>query len=381
MTVVGLLLALVLGIGAASRWPPLSPLLRVLPAPFWCYVLPMLAATAGLLPRASPAYAWIGEHLLPVSLVYLLLGTDLGRLRALGRAALLTFLAGAAGITVAAPTAMLCLSRWLPADGWQALGVLTATWTGGSANMLAVKEAFAMSDEALAPLVILDTLVAYGWMAGWLAVAPLAARWDRWVGAVPPSAALTPTAPAADARPPRLATGILLGLALAGAAQAASRGLPTAQGAITRATWVILLVTTATLVLTMTPLRRASSPALTQIGYVLLFLLLASLGARVHLRALAALPILLLAALVYLSLHALAIGLTARWVRAPLGLVAAASQANFGGTASAPLVGSVFHPHLAPVGLLLALLGNALGTYVGFLTGHACRLLAHAILW
>jgi hypothetical protein len=40
-------------------------------------------------------------------------------------------------------------------------------------------------------------------------------------------------------------------------------------------------------------------------------------------------------------------------------------QANIGGAASAPIVASAFHPALAPVGALLAVLGYVLGTYCG----------------
>ena len=43
--------------------------------------------------------------------------------------------------------------------------------------------------------------------------------------------------------------------------------------------------------------------------------------------------------------------------------MAVGSQANVGGAASAPIVASAFHPSLAPVGVLLAVLGYAVGTY------------------
>ena len=49
--------------------------------------------------------------------------------------------------------------------------------------------------------------------------------------------------------------------------------------------------------------------------------------------------------------------------------MAVGSQANIGGAASAPVVASAFHPALAPVGVLMAVLGYALGTYGAYLTG------------
>jgi uncharacterized membrane protein len=44
-----------------------------------------------------------------------------------------------------------------------------------------------------------------------------------------------------------------------------------------------------------------------------------------------------------------------------------------GGVVSAPLVGAVYHQSLAPVGLLLALAGNAIGTYLGLASATLCR--------
>ena len=48
--------------------------------------------------------------------------------------------------------------------------------------------------------------------------------------------------------------------------------------------------------------------------------------------------------------------------QSPVLLCAVGSQANVGGAASAPIVASAFSPALAPVGVLLAVLGYAVGT-------------------
>ena len=66
----------------------------------------------------------------------------------------------------------------------------------------------------------------------------------------------------------------------------------------------------------------------------------------------------------------------ARWLRAPMFCLAVGSQANIGGAVSTPVVAAAFHPTLAPVGVLLALLGFALGTYGGWLTGQLMRIVA-----
>ena len=65
--------------------------------------------------------------------------------------------------------------------------------------------------------------------------------------------------------------------------------------------------------------------------------------------------------------------LVAKLIRAPLFFMAVGSQANIGGAASAPVIASAFHPALAPVGVLLAVLGYALGTYGAYITGLILR--------
>ena len=59
-----------------------------------------------------------------------------------------------------------------------------------------------------------------------------------------------------------------------------------------------------------------------------------------------------------------------RLLRAPAFYFGAASQAAVGGYSSAPVVAEIYQPGLAPVGLLLAVVGNVLGTYVGLAIGQ-----------
>ena len=62
-------------------------------------------------------------------------------------------------------------------------------------------------------------------------------------------------------------------------------------------------------------------------------------------------------------------------IRAPYFYLAVGSKANIGGAASAPVVAAAFHPSLAPVGVLLAVLGYAIGT----LGAYFCALVMKAI--
>jgi uncharacterized membrane protein len=79
---------------------------------------------------------------------------------------------------------------------------------------------------------------------------------------------------------------------------------------------------------------------------------------------------------VWLGFHAVLLLIVGRLIKAPTFYLAVGSQANVGGAASAPVVASAFHPSLAPVGVLLAVLGYAIGTYGAWLCGQLMRLAA-----
>jgi uncharacterized membrane protein len=67
--------------------------------------------------------------------------------------------------------------------------------------------------------------------------------------------------------------------------------------------------------------------------------------------------------------------ITSKMIKAPFFFVAVGSQANVGGAASAPIVASAFSPSLAPVGVLMAVLGYAMGTYGAII----CAIMMQAI--
>ncbi len=94
-----------------------------------------------------------------------------------------------------------------------------------------------------------------------------------------------------------------------------------------------------------------------------LYLLLTAIGAQADLKAVIDAPLFLAAGALWLAIHATVLLLVARWIRAPLFFFATGSMANVGGAASAPVVAGVYHPAMAPVGLLMAVLGYILGIY------------------
>jgi uncharacterized membrane protein len=127
----------------------------------------------------------------------------------------------------------------------------------------------------------------------------------------------------------------------------------------------VLIVVTGGLLISFTPVRQLEEVGASRVGYAALYLLLGAIGAQADLRAIVQTPLYLAAGVVWILVHIAVMFAAARIIRAPLFFVATGSMANIGGAASAPIVAGVYHPAMAPVGLLMAVAGYILGIYGG----------------
>jgi uncharacterized membrane protein len=366
------LAALVALVFQLARLPALRPVFDRLPALVWTYFLPMLSTTAGVLPAESPVYRAIARYLLPASLALLLLSSELKAIARLGRTALVVMTAGMAGIMLGGIGGFFLLRPWLPPDAWKAVGALVATWTGGSANLVAVATALELSPELQGVLIIVDTVVAYTWMGFLISFASRQEAFDRWNGAdraaVEGVGVRLASVRDKPARPPTVADmTLMVGLAVVLTAVCLKAGalLPPVGQVLNANSWPIILLTTVALLLSLTPLARLEEAGASTLGYAGFYLLLASVGAQGDLRKVVTHPQFILLGVIVILVHAILLFTALRLMRAPLFFLGAASQACVGGYASAPLVAAIYHPAMAPVGLLLAALGNVVGTYLG----------------
>jgi uncharacterized membrane protein len=319
----------------------------------------------------------------------------------LGPKALVLFLTGTAGVILGGPIAVLVVSFVSPetvggvgADAvWRGLTTLAGSWIGGSANQAAMKEVFGVSDNLFAALVAVDVLVANIWMAVLLYLASVAPRLDARFGADTRAIDhLRERVAAFQAKHARIPT--LPDLMLIAGVGFGSMGLshllanPLAAW-ITREApglarlsltssffWLVVIATTLGLVLSFTGARQLEGAGASRMGSMLLYVLIAVIGMSMDIGAVVERPGLFAVGFVWMAVHAGLMLLVARLIRAPVFYMAVGSQANIGGAASAPVVASAFHPTLAPVGVLLAVLGYALGTYGAWLCGQLMRIAA-----
>lgn len=357
-----------------SGFSAFKKVFQVTPPVLYAYFLPMLSTLAGITPPASPAYGWITRYMLPFALLLLMVTVDVRAILRLGPMALTMMVAGTVGVVLGAVGSYAAFGGLLPADAWKGFAALTGSWIGGTANFVAIAESVDTPPATLAPFIVVDTVVGYGWMGVLLALSAWQHTFDRRIRAN--TAAIEETnrrlAAIADARRPTAIRDVLmlLGLGLAGAAAAVALGgtLP-ALGTptiISGTTWTVLIVVTAGLLLSFTRARALEEVGASSVGYGALYLLLGAIGAQADLRAIADTPLYIVAGLLWILIHIVVLFGVAWLVRAPLFFVATGSMANIGGAASAPIVAGVYHPAMAPIGLLMAVAGYILGIYAGF---------------
>lgn len=370
------------------------------PALLLCYLVPAIYNSVGLIDgNASGLYPMARDYLLPSSLVLLCIAIDLGAIARLGPKAVVMFLTGTAGVMLGAVVALLVMSAVAPevmgGETWRGMTTVAGSWIGGGANQAAMKEVFEVDDNMFGQFIAVDVLVANVWMAVLLFLAARSDAFDRWTradtSAIEDMKRRIEAYQAEHSRNPTLtdlmvilaiglgATG--LSHAVAGPIVAWIGSLPAhwnlADYSLTSGFfWMVVLATTIGLLMSFTPARRMEGAGASKIGSAMLYVLVATIGMHMDIGALLDEPLYFLLGLVWISVHAGLMLLVAKLIRAPLFFMAVGSQANIGGAASAPVVASAFHPALAPVGVLLAVLGYALGTYCAYLTGLALQALA-----
>ena len=179
MGVFGFLAAIVAGVFWVSELPRCKKLFEVVPPVIYVYFLPMLATTAGITPSASPLYDWTVPYLLLFALLMLMVSVDVMSIARLGGMALFMVAAGTVGIVIGGPISLLIFQDALPADAWTGFAALSGSWIGGTANMVAIAESVGTSPDAMGPVIVVDTVVGYGWMGVLIALVGFQSRFDR----------------------------------------------------------------------------------------------------------------------------------------------------------------------------------------------------------
>ena len=382
-------------ITSSSKHPFWKKFYKYIPGLLLCYFIPSIFNSLGIISGdSSNLYFVASRYLLPTSLVLLTISIDLHEIKKLGSKALIMFFTGTLGIIIGGPLAIIIVSAVSPdiiggsgADSvWRGLSTVAGSWIGGGANQAAMKEVFQVNDSIFSAMVAVDVIGANVWMAFLLYGTGINNKIDSWFQADATSInELKDKIEAYQAQILRipntsdtvkvLSVGFgITAFAHFGADIIAPTILQNApwlsRFSLTSSFfWLIVLSTIISVALSFTKARELEGVGASRIGSVFIYILVATIGMKMNVMAVFDNPGLFIIGLIWMAIHAFILIVVAKIIKAPFFFLAVGSQANVGGAASAPVVASAFHPSLAPVGVLLAVLGYAIGTYGAWLCG------------
>ena len=386
-----------------SEHPFWKKFYKYVPTLLLCYFIPSIFNSLGIFSgESSRLYFVASRYLLPTSLVLLTISIDLPSIIKLGPKALVMFFTGTAGIIIGGPLAIMVVSVFAPdiVGGagpeavWRGLTTVAGSWIGGSANQAAMKEIFNVGDGLFSAMIAVDVIVANIWLAFLLYGVGIHKQIDEKLQA--DTSAISELKEKIEAyrsqimRIPDLTDTIKLmsvGFGVTAFAHFGSDLIApwiavNAPGlekfSLTSGFfWLIVISTTIALGLSFTRARELEGIGASRYGSVFLYVLVATIGMKMDLMAIFENPGLFLVGLIWMAIHAILLIGVAKLIKAPFFFMAVGSQANVGGAASAPIVASAFHPSLAPVGVLLAVLGFAVGAYGAWFCGMLMQVISH----
>lgn len=378
-----------------SNIPFFKKFYKVIPMLLLCYFLPSLLTTFGIVDgEHSNLYYVASRYLLPASLVLLTLSIDLKAVMKLGSKALIMFLTGTVGVLIGGPLAILITAAFNPqlvggADAeaiWRGMTTIAGSWIGGGANQAAMYEIFKPSDSLYSIMITVDVIVAEIWMAFLLIGVGKSEKIDKYFKADASSVMTLKDKMHAYSQSIARVTStthlmviLALGLGFTGLAHLIADNIaPFIQqnapglaklSLTSKFFWLIILATSFGIIMSFTKLRSYEGAGASKVGTVFIYVLVATIGMKMDVTKIFDNPGLFMVGGIWMVIHVGLLFVMAKLIRAPYFFLAVGSKANIGGAASAPVVAAAFHPSLAPVGVLLAVLGYALGTYGAWLSG------------
>ena len=379
MCLAGILLAL----EKYTKWK----IFNVVPPLVWIYVLNMIFCTLGLYhsKEVSAAYKALKNNLLYAMIFVMLLRCDFRKLAKLGGRMVAIFLGCSLTLFVGFIVGYPIFKGSLGSDTWGAVAALYASWVGGSANMAAMQAALPVDAGAYSCALALDTVCYSVWIALLLLMVRYASKWNNAVKADTSKLQAVADAAAAEVAKEKKQAGgadwiFLIGLSLIVSAISQYVGA-SLNGALRdvglamfdKGSMTTLFVTVLGLVCAMTPLGKV--PAVEELSSVYLYAVVSLLASTASVTDLLAAPMWVVYGFFILAVHVILMFFLSKLFHWDLCMVSTASLANIGGAASAPIVASAYDASYAGSGVLMGVLGAAVGNFAGMICGAILKMM------
>lgn len=328
----------------------------------------------------AATYKAVKNPLLYAMLFLMLLRCDLKKIIKLGPKMLIGFFSASLSICTGFIVSYAIFHKMLGPDSWKALGALCGSWLGGSGNMLAVQAVLDVSEESMAYSLVIDSVCAVMYVMFLLWVINFSKEFNAWTKAdvrlINEVGASLEEEAKANTKPLTWKSMLLLvGVSFFISAISKDVGSMVANAlpVFDSATWTVLLVTAVGLLVAMTPFGKLKGTE--EVSNIILYVEIALIASRADISAMGNAPVWLAAGFLILLIHVAVMVILAKVIKMDIFTCAVASLANVGGTATAPVLAGAYSSALVPVGILMALLGNIIGTPGGAFVGHLMSLI------
>ncbi len=340
---------------------------NILPSIVILYFLVMALSSLGFFEKNSDIdslYSSIKTNLLPAMIFLMLLQSDIRIVFKLGKKSLLTFFLASFTISIGFVITFFIFHNQFDSEAWKAFGALSGSWLGGSANMMAIEEALNLEDSKLGYVLLIDSIDYAIWVMILLMVVPFSNRFNRWSGAdgILPKIYENKNSNRKELNFQNCFLVFSLSLVVSSISLNMASHLPTSTF-FTKTAWSVLLATIFGLLAGITPLNRESSAS--TISNIMLYMIIALIASRADIFELTKAPIYIFSGFVIIITHALLMIIFAKIFKLDLFSLGVASLANIGGVASAPILAGTYSKSLIPIGILMAMVGYMVGTFIG----------------
>ncbi len=361
----------VLLVAVVEKWTQ-HRIFKLLPGVVIIYAVSMIAAQSGVWQQNDAihnTYKALKSLLLPAMLFTMLLQIDLKAFISLGKPLIIAYSASVISLAFSFITLFWIFS--LDKDAAGVFATLAGSWTGGTANMLAIASALDVKEELMGYALIVDSIDYTLWVMTLLFLVGFAPLFNRWTKAEKHLEHVTFESDKNRRIYPRSL--FLLGLFSLIIAQV-SNEVATFLSGLSTTTWSVLLATLLGLIGAQTPLKKIAGS--TSLSSTMLMFLIALIGSQAHLKGFSEVPLYLLIGLLILLLHAMIMVVVAKIFRLDLFSIGVASLANIGGVASAPILAAAYHRSLIGIAVLMAIMGYMIGTFAGLGIGYILERIA-----
>jgi uncharacterized membrane protein len=315
----------------------------------------------------NSAYKAFKSNLLPAMIFLMLIQSDIKKILKLGKKILLTFFLASFSISLGFIVMFTLLHGSFEPEAWKTFGALSGSWMGGTGNMIAIQDSLGLSSDNMGNVLLIDSIDYALWVMILLALVPFAKSFNRWTkadGDLLKKLGSTLNSESSQTPINFASMFMLLGLALmvSVTAQYLAPMLPTTSF-LTKTTWVVIFATLSGILLGMTPLNKEASSQ--PLANIMLYLIVALIASRANFSELTDAPLYIMAGFMIIVTHAVIMVIFAKIFKLDLFSLGVASLANIGGVASAPILAGAYNKALIPVGVLMAMMGYIVGTFMG----------------